>query len=205
MKARGFSVTLIESPDIRIIGVGEGTWPTMRSTLEKMGVSETDFFRKCDAAFKQGGKFTGWTTGAADDAYYHPLMFPQGFTQLNLVPHWMRGGRGRSPHRDGADGPERGVGIDRHGDDQHQIVVHGRAARRRRADLAGAEHRAVLVDDGDHGAEAAPAGRLHAALHRDGRAGGRDEDLSPQPLLDLERQGARPDARLGPREPHPGQ
>ena len=27
---------------------------------------------QCDAAFKQGGKFAGWTTGAADDAYYHP-------------------------------------------------------------------------------------------------------------------------------------
>ena len=90
MKAGGFSVTLIESPDIRIIGVGEGTWPTIRGSLERIGVSETALFRDCDAAFKQGGKFTGWTTGAADDAYYHPLMLPQGFAQLNLVPHWMR-------------------------------------------------------------------------------------------------------------------
>ena len=56
MKAGGFSVTLIESPDIPIIGVGEGTWPTLRATLQKMGVSETDFFRECDAAFKQGAQ-----------------------------------------------------------------------------------------------------------------------------------------------------
>ena len=96
MKAGGLSVTLIESPDIKIIGVGEGTWPTMRSTLERMGVSETALFRECDAAFKQGGKFAGWTTGAEDDAYYHPLMVPQGFSQVNLVPHWLREGRGRS-------------------------------------------------------------------------------------------------------------
>jgi tryptophan halogenase len=96
MKSGDFSVTLIESPDIKIIGVGEGTWPTMRSSLEKMGVSETDLFRKCDAAFKQGGKFAGWTAGTADDAYYHPLMLPQGFSQLNLVPHWVRDGGGRS-------------------------------------------------------------------------------------------------------------
>jgi len=96
MEAGGFSVTLIESPDIRIVGVGEGTWPTMRSSLEKMGVSETEIIRQCDASFKQGGKFVGWTTGAADDAYYHPLMVPQGFSQLNLVPHWMRDSRGRS-------------------------------------------------------------------------------------------------------------
>src|ERR1700761_4487870 len=90
MKSGDFSITLIESPDIKIIGVGEGTWPTMRSSLERMGVSETDLFKYCDAAFKQGGKFAGWTTGAVDDAYYHPLMLPQGFAQVNLVPHWMR-------------------------------------------------------------------------------------------------------------------
>jgi tryptophan 7-halogenase len=96
MKAGGLSVTLIESPDIKMIGVGEGTWPTMRSSLEKMGVSETELFRQCDASFKQGGKFARWTTGAEDDAYYHPLMVPQGFSQLNLVPHWVREGGARS-------------------------------------------------------------------------------------------------------------
>jgi tryptophan halogenase len=91
--AGGFSVTLVESPNVPIIGVGEGTWPTLRSTLKKIGVSETEFFRECDAAFKQGAKFARWTTGAADDAYYHPLMLPQGFEQLNLVPHWLSQGR----------------------------------------------------------------------------------------------------------------
>jgi len=90
IKAGTFKVTLIESPNVAIIGVGEGTWPTLRSSLEKMGVSETDFFRHCNAAFKQGAKFARWTTGANDDAYYHPLMLPQGFTQVNLAPHWLR-------------------------------------------------------------------------------------------------------------------
>ncbi|PCD02314.1 tryptophan halogenase [Sphingomonas spermidinifaciens] len=84
-----FSVTLVESPNVPIIGVGEGTWPTLRSTLAKMGVSETDFFRECDAAFKQGARFQRWTTGAPDDAYYHPLMLPTNFQHLNLVPHWL--------------------------------------------------------------------------------------------------------------------
>jgi tryptophan halogenase len=92
----GFSVTLVESPNIPIIGVGEGTWPTLRSSLQKMGVSETEFFRRCNAAFKQGAKFARWTTGAADDAYYHPLMLPQGFTQVNLAPHWLANGGGRT-------------------------------------------------------------------------------------------------------------
>ena len=50
----GFTVTLVESPTTPIIGVGEGTWPTLRSTLARIGVSETEFFRHCDVAFKQG-------------------------------------------------------------------------------------------------------------------------------------------------------
>ncbi|MDE2163396.1 MAG: tryptophan 7-halogenase [Alphaproteobacteria bacterium] len=95
MKA-GFSVTLVESPNIKIIGVGEGTWPTIRTTLRKMDVSETDFFRHCDGAFKQGGKFVGWTTGAPNDSYYHPLMLPQGFTEVNLAPHWLSNSNGRT-------------------------------------------------------------------------------------------------------------
>ena len=88
--ARGhLTVTLVESPNIPILGVGEGTWPTMRTTLQTVGVSETAFFRECDAAFKQGAKFARWTTGEDDDFYYHPLQLPQGFTQLNLAPHWL--------------------------------------------------------------------------------------------------------------------
>lgn len=94
--ANGFTVTLIESPTTPIIGVGEGTWPTLRATLSRIGVSETEFFRRCDAAFKQGARFAGWTTGAPDDGYYHPLMLPQGFGKVNLAQHWMVDERGQS-------------------------------------------------------------------------------------------------------------
>ena len=83
------SVTLIESPTINIIGVGEGTWPTMRNTLMKMGISETDFMRACDATFKQGAKFSKWVDGTPNDFYYHPLMLPQGFNKVDLPPHWQ--------------------------------------------------------------------------------------------------------------------
>lgn len=87
-RAGGVRVTLIESPTIPTIGVGEGTWPTMRNTLLKIGITETQFIRECDAAFKQGAKFARWVTGDADDFYYHPLMLPQGFTKISLAPYW---------------------------------------------------------------------------------------------------------------------
>jgi tryptophan halogenase len=86
---RDISVTLIESPDVKTIGVGEGTWPTMRSTLRKIGLSETEFLNECSASFKQGTKFVGWLTGDDDDAYYHPFTLPAGYANLNLVPFWQ--------------------------------------------------------------------------------------------------------------------
>ncbi|HEU5435689.1 MAG TPA: tryptophan 7-halogenase, partial [Telluria sp.] len=62
-------ITLIESPDVAPIGVGEGTWPSMRDTLRRIGVLESDFMRDCDAAFKQGSRFDGWVDGSAADRY----------------------------------------------------------------------------------------------------------------------------------------
>ncbi len=82
-------VMLIESPDVSTIGVGEGTWPTMRTTLQKIGLSEAEFLRECSASFKQGTKFTGWVSGEDDD-YYHPFSAPAGYTSLNLVPYWQK-------------------------------------------------------------------------------------------------------------------
>lgn len=70
------AVTLVESPDVATIGVGEGTWPTMRRTLERIGIGEADLLLACDGSFKQGTRFDGWGTGAADDRYYHPFVPP---------------------------------------------------------------------------------------------------------------------------------
>ena len=51
------AISLIESPNVPIIGVGEGTWPSMRRTLQRLGLSEAEFVRDCDASFKQGTWF----------------------------------------------------------------------------------------------------------------------------------------------------
>ncbi len=86
----GLSVTLLESPDVPAIGVGEGTWPTMRDTLRKIGVRETDFVRACDASFKQGSKFERWVDGREHDYYFHPFMLPEGYLETNLVAGWAK-------------------------------------------------------------------------------------------------------------------
>ena len=86
----GLQVTLLESPDVPPIGVGEGTWPTMRDTLRRIGVSEADFFRECDASFKQGSRFNGWVNGAVEDHYFHPFVLPQGYGETDLVSGWLQ-------------------------------------------------------------------------------------------------------------------
>ncbi|WP_282167812.1 tryptophan halogenase family protein [Shewanella japonica] len=91
------TITLIESPDIATIGVGEGTWPSMRQTLQDIGISEAEFLTECDASFKQASKFINWNvsdTSCSDNSvthsYYHPFSlisfpFTDAFKQYQTV------------------------------------------------------------------------------------------------------------------------
>ena len=81
-------LVLIESPDVPTIGVGEGTWPSMRATLQRVGLSETDFIRECDASYKQRTFFRDWQTGGGE-TYCHPFTVPVGYAETNLAPHWL--------------------------------------------------------------------------------------------------------------------
>lgn len=83
-------ITLLESPDIATIGVGEGTWPSMLETLRKIGVSETEFILECDVSFKQGSRFRGWCRGE-DEHYDHPFTLPADYGRINLADHWLVG------------------------------------------------------------------------------------------------------------------
>ena len=53
-------VTLIESPDVPTVGVGEATVPNMPRTLQDIGIDQETFFRECNASFKLGVLFGGW-------------------------------------------------------------------------------------------------------------------------------------------------
>ena len=84
----GTRVVLLESPDVPNLGVGEGTWPTMRDTLRRIGVSEVEFLKNCDASFKQGSHFISWQRGQGE-SYYHPFSAPAGYGNVNLALHWQ--------------------------------------------------------------------------------------------------------------------
>lgn len=79
------TITLVESPTIPTVGVGEGTWPSMRETLRRIGLSEQRLFTECDAAFKQGSLFSAWKTEDRTDKYYHPFSLPHGYFEQDLA------------------------------------------------------------------------------------------------------------------------
>ena len=54
------TITVIESPDVGIIGVGESTARPMADSLRIIGISEAEFIKRCNATFKIGGFFTNW-------------------------------------------------------------------------------------------------------------------------------------------------
>jgi flavin-dependent dehydrogenase len=53
-------ITLIESPSIPIVGVGEASLPGMVFLLNQLGVSEAEFFEHTDATFKVAAHFINW-------------------------------------------------------------------------------------------------------------------------------------------------
>jgi hypothetical protein len=70
---RGFSISLIESPDIGIIGVGEGSTPQLKGFMDSIGVQESDWMPACNATFKAGISFRGWSTKPGFQSYFHPF------------------------------------------------------------------------------------------------------------------------------------
>ncbi len=95
----GVRVTLVESSAIGIIGVGEGTFPSIRGTLAAIGLDEARFVRECDATFKQGVKFVDWLhtpnriPEGGFDHYFHPFNAPsQRAGAPDLLPYWLLGG-----------------------------------------------------------------------------------------------------------------
>lgn len=74
--SRGGSVTVVESPDIGIIGVGEGSTPQLKAFFDQIGVAESEWMLACDATHKLGIRFTGWSERPGYESYFHPFPGP---------------------------------------------------------------------------------------------------------------------------------
>jgi len=62
-------ITLIESPDIPRISVGEATVPNIHHILSVIGIPLIDFMKETEATFKQSIKYVDWVLN--DGSFYH--------------------------------------------------------------------------------------------------------------------------------------
>ena len=62
-------LTLVESDDIGIIGVGEATIPYVKAHNTLVGINDVEFVRETQGTFKLGIEFVDW--GKKGDAYIH--------------------------------------------------------------------------------------------------------------------------------------
>lgn len=66
-------ITLIESADIGIIGVGEGATPYLKQYFKQLDIAESEWMPECDATFKVGINFEGWSGVDGYESYFHPF------------------------------------------------------------------------------------------------------------------------------------
>jgi tryptophan halogenase len=93
-------ISLVESPDVPRIGVGEATIPNINRTLAAIGIDQADFMKAVDGTFKQSIRFVNWLddkrrfyhhpfsrygTGAGDDAGRRWLMSDRSVPFINTV------------------------------------------------------------------------------------------------------------------------
>ncbi|WP_039915885.1 tryptophan halogenase family protein [Cellvibrio mixtus] len=64
-------ITLVESVEIGIIGVGEATVPYIKEFLQDLNVNEVDFMRATKATYKLGIDFDGWYKPG--EKFIHPF------------------------------------------------------------------------------------------------------------------------------------
>ena len=69
----GTAITLIESSEIGIVGVGEGSTPQLKAFFDQLGISETEWMPRCNATYKAGIEFDGWSNRAGYERYFHPF------------------------------------------------------------------------------------------------------------------------------------
>ena len=108
----GVRITLVESAETALPGVGEGTVPTIRNTLRRIGVDETSLVRECGTSFKQGTKFVHWRYPpgrGAPDHYLHPFQSSPEPAGLDLLPYWLLGVAGPNVNWDEVNTPQKRV------------------------------------------------------------------------------------------------
>lgn len=91
------AVTVVESPDIGIIGVGEGSTPQLKAMFDTLGIGEAEWMPACNATYKTGISFHGWSSRPGYERYFHPF---QTALDSHTAPQFFLHTRARRTGRD---------------------------------------------------------------------------------------------------------
>ncbi len=84
-------ITLVESPSIGTIGVGEGTFQILNRAFDVLGLEEDEWMPRCDATYKTGIKFANW---GREPHYFHAF---QVMFHDQYLPYFWEDGQMRTP------------------------------------------------------------------------------------------------------------
>lgn len=70
---KAIDITLVESPAIGTVGVGEGSTPRLKLFFDAIGIRESEWMPQCNATFKNGISFVDWSTKPGFERYFHPF------------------------------------------------------------------------------------------------------------------------------------
>ena len=72
-RERPVRISVLESPEIGIIGVGEGSTPSLKGFFDTLGIAESAWMPRCHATYKAAIEFRGWSSAPGHGSYMHPF------------------------------------------------------------------------------------------------------------------------------------
>jgi len=84
----GIDVTLIESANIKTVGVGEATFSTIKLFFDFLGLDEKDWMPSCNATYKLAIKFNNWRQDGGH--FYHPFQRYDVVDGFNMGEWWLK-------------------------------------------------------------------------------------------------------------------
>jgi tryptophan 6-halogenase len=89
------SITVVEAPGIKTIGVGEATFSTIKLFFDFLGLQEHEWMPSCNATYKLAIKFVDWR--AAGGHFYHPFQRYEVVDGFNVGEWWLKLKRDSEP------------------------------------------------------------------------------------------------------------
>jgi tryptophan halogenase len=92
---QSINITVLESPNIKTIGVGEATFSTVKLFFDFLGLAEQDWMPSCNGAYKLAIRFKNWRADGRH--FYHPFQRYEMVDGYNMAEWWLKLKRGEEP------------------------------------------------------------------------------------------------------------